>query len=358
MIIQISNEMEELIKTIIKSKGNDNIEHFIFESITKNINDIMKNNSIQLLDHQMNNLEDDVIYDFFTLDNNEKEGLKLLCEEHYLDDQINDHWSITLQRFFPIKATIRILMKNLYYRSEIGSFLDARELWNSFNKGIDYSDYWHSSKSPPHLIKLLYQKLLNNNEDNKIKSIPGFWNVNRSGIKDYWRRIGGSLHHAEIFKQKSHQLNNPVQIPIKGHLGELELVFIEINNNFDFNIKLSKEGFEFGLLSNPILDNKDFNHRDNSFLSDREKIWLINHMANHPYEREIIETILEILEKNDFVDFKEIVDHYHETNLKNSYGKNRSICMSSLIRLTEVDLVKKEKRGIYKQGRNSFPYDY
>lgn len=383
MIIEIPKNIESLIKKVLDTEDPKEIEKFIIEGLSNHISKSIAGkftlktihgalekypNAGALKSSTLKDNKEEFILkkQFYQLTSIEKRKLKEMSIQHNLDYQIDSHWPINLQRFFPIKATLRIISKNIAYKAQNDCFLDARRLWETFEKEELLSNYWLTSYSPPYLIKTLYEYLLGkrNNDllvgKNKKKAVYGFWNPQRSSLKDFWRRIGGSLTNTHELILKSKKLNETRGALLNGHLGQLEFLLFQADPNGNLEIQLTKEGYEFVVLRNPILDcTNKLNIGARDFLSSDEKQWLINHMSNQPTERMVIETILDVFQNFETpVEFKNIVANIDDTFSENSFDKNKALTMSTITRLCEVGILKRTSRGYYELGENRFPVDF
>jgi len=156
--------------------------------------------------------------------------------------------------------------------------------------------------------------------------------------------IGPDKKKSEL-RYKSHFLASiRTDKVLDGAMARLKFVNIKETENEDYLIGMTKEGLEFTLKQNPILD---VNINSERTLSDDEIEYYLNHIKeNVPDELNPIQNILTIVKNGaksaDEIDaeIKTIKPNWSET----SVTTNRS---GALSRMTELGLLKKTKKGIY-----------
>lgn len=319
-IIDVPIEQIEKIKTLINAGKYRNIQEFAQVSIENQL--FMENSDEESLEPQgLNQLTE--------ISNKPKEEIKVQTQKKFLSRDIQDIptsqtpsnkirqsclWG-QYNRIFPIKVTLRTLANYIRYSGT----------------NIDLESFQEDAAN---IAREIGKKLRTIDEKNNRYRDERFSTGFPIGSDEYKAKSRFKLHFVGYLTKDN---------IIEGAPGSLGFVDISKDENGKVTIGLTKEGLDFALIENPVLDGENFD----IILSDTEKEYYINHVFNNvKAEATAMVLVLSSIKKG--FDNPDLLNEKIKV-LNSGWSDDvvNTMKVGLISRLFELNLIAKQRQGLH-----------
>ena len=319
-IIDVPIEQIEKIKVLIKAGNYRNLQEFAQVSIENQL--FMENSNEESLEpHGLNQ--------YTEISNKPKEENKVQTQKFFLSRDIQGVptsqtplnkirqsclWG-QYNRILPIKVTLRTLANYIKYSGT----------------NIDLESFQENASNIAREIGIKLQTIdEKNNRYRDERFSTGF----PIGNDEYKAKSRFKMHFVGYLTKDN---------VIEGSPGSLGFVDISRDKNGKVTIGLTKEGLEFALIENPVLDSENFD----VILSDPEKEYYINHVLNN-VKAEAAAMILVLSSIKNGADNPDLLNKKIGV-LNNSWSDDvvNTMKVGLISRLFELNLIVKQKQGLH-----------
>lgn len=319
-IIDVPIEQIEKIKMLINAGKYRNIQEFAQVSIENQL--FMENSNEEFLEPpRLNQLTE--------ISNKPKEENKVQIQKKFLSRDIQSIPTSQIpsnkirqsclwgqyNRILPIKVTLRTLANYIKYSGT----------------NIDLESFQEEAAN---IAREIGKKLQTIDEKNNRSRDERFSTGFPIGSDEYKAKSRFKMHFVGYLTKDN---------IIEGAPGSLGFVDISRDENGKVTIGLTKEGLDFALIENPVLDGENVN----AILSDAEKEYYINHVFNN-VKAEATAMILVLSSIKNGADNPDFLNEKIRV-LNNSWSDDvvNTMKVGLVSRLFELNLIIKQKQGLH-----------